>query len=137
MAAGIVQIAAVAIYVLVMARTLRGVAKATYHGFVYLALGWFLLAAILNPVIFVLFEAPGSSEAFLFNVSSFNIPYRDIQTLGMAVVMILGVSLHILPRAYGFREPSRRWRNYLLWGVNGAILFGVLSFTLGMTTGVH
>lgn len=135
--AGITQIAAVAIYVLVMARTLCGVAKATYHGFIYSALGWFLLAAILNPVIFVLFEAPGSPEAFLFNVSSFNIPYRDIQTLGMAVVMILGVSLHILPRAYGFHEPSRRWRNYLLWGVNGAILFGVLSFTLGMTTGVH
>jgi hypothetical protein len=52
-------------------------------------------------------------------------------------MMILGVSLHILPNAYGFREPTKRWRNFLLWGVNGAILFGVISFTTGMTTGVH
>ena len=136
--AGLLQIVAVAIFVWVMLRTFREAPiKRNNEGFIYAALGWFLLAAILNPVIFWLFESAATKEAFLFNVSSFNIPYRDIQTLGIAVVMILGVSLHILPHAYGFREPSKRWRRLLLWGVNGAVLFGIISFTAGMTTGVH
>ena len=52
-------------------------------------------------------------------------------------MMILGVSMHILPRAYGLRNPSDNWKKFLLWGMNGAILFGVISFTAGMTTGVH
>ncbi|HHV85208.1 MAG TPA: NnrS family protein [Petrimonas sp.] len=137
-AAGGLQLVAVAIFVLVVVRTLHGThVRRNNDGFIYAALGWFLLAAIINPIIFSLFESAGTEEEFLFNVSSFNIPYRDIQTLGIAVVMILGMSLHILPHAYGFREPSSRWRKFLLWGVNGAILFGVISFTAGMTTGVH
>ena len=136
--AGIIQVVAVAIFVLVIVRTLRAAAlRESYDGFIYAALGWFLLAAILNPVIFSLFESAKTQEEFLFNVSSFNIPYRDIQTLGIAVVMILGISLRVLPHAYGFREPSARWRRFLIWGVNGAILFSVVSFTSGMTTGVH
>ncbi|MEA5044038.1 MAG: NnrS family protein, partial [Petrimonas sp.] len=136
--AGLLQLIAVIIFVWVMVYTLRGApTKGYYNDFVYAALGWFLVAAVANPIIFSLFEAAVTPEEFLFNVSSFNIPYRDIQTLGIAVVMILGVSLHILPHAYGFRTPSRRWRRFLLWGVNGAVLFGIISFTAGMTTGVH
>jgi len=136
--AGIMQIIAVAIFMLVIVRTLRGApAGGKKDGFAFTALAWFLIAAILNPIIFWLFESAPTQEQFLFNVSSFNIPYRDIQTLGIAVMMILGVSLHILPRAYGLRKPSEGWRRFLLWGLNGAVLFGVISFTAGMTTGVH
>jgi hypothetical protein len=80
---------------------------------VYAALGWFVIAAIANPIIFKLFELPGSRERLLFNLATFNIPYRDVQLLGIAIVMILGVSLRFLPHAYGLREPSRAWRNFL------------------------
>ncbi|MDO5665667.1 MAG: NnrS family protein [Bacteroidia bacterium] len=137
-AAGGLQLVAVVIFALVVVRTLQSASvKANTNGFIYTAIGWFLLAAILNPIIFTLFESAATKEDFLFYVSSFNIPYRDIQTLGIAVIMILGVSIHILPRVYGLREPSLRWRKFLLWGVNGAVLFGIISFTLGMVTGVH
>ena len=136
--AGIIQIIAVVVFALVIVRTMQSATiRGSSAGLSIAALGWFLIAAILNPIIFWLFESTSTQEEFLFNVSSFNIPYRDIQTLGIAVMMILGVSLHILPHAYGFREPTKRWRNFLLWGVNGATLFGVISFTTGMTTGVH
>ncbi len=136
--AGIIQVIATAIFVLVIVITLRGATvRRNIEGFTYTALFWFLVASIINPIIFWLFESAATQDEFLFNVSAFNIPYRDIQTLGIAVVMILGVSLHILPHAYGFREPSKSWRRFLLWGVNGAILLGVVSFTAGMTTGVH
>ena len=97
----------------------------------------FALAAIANPVIFKLFELPGSREQLLFNLATFNIPYRDVQLLGIAVVMILGVSLRLLPHAYGMREPSRGWQEFLFWGVNGSILAGVVLFVAGMSTGNH
>lgn len=136
--AGGLQLIAVLIFATVIFRTLRTApVRTTSDGFIYSAIGWFLLAAILNPIIFVLFEGAATSEEFLFNVSAFNIPYRDIQTLGIAVVMILGISLHILPHAFGFRDPSSRWIKFLLWGVNGAVLFGIIAFIAGMTTGVH
>jgi MFS family permease len=80
---------------------------------------------------------PGSREQLLFNLATFNIPYRDVQLLGIAVVMILGVSLRLLPHAYGLREPTRAWQSFLFWGVNGSILGGVVFFIAGMVTGNH
>lgn len=75
--------------------------------------GLVLIAAVANPVVFKLFELPGSRRQLLFNLATFNIPYRDVQLLGIAVVMILGVSLRLLPHAYGLREPSPGWRSFL------------------------
>src|SRR5215213_4755989 len=109
----------------------------SYDRFVYAALGWFVLAAIANPVIFSLFELAGTRRQLLFNLATFNIPYRDVQLLGMAVVMILGVSLRLLPHAYGLREPSRAWQSFLFWGVNGSIAAGVILFVAGMAGSKH
>jgi hypothetical protein len=108
-----------------------------YDRFVYAALGWFLLAALANPVVFKLFELAGSREQLLFNLATFNIPYRDVQLLGLAVVMILGVSLRLLPHAYGLREPSRAWQSFLFWGANGSLLAGIVLFIAGMAGGNH
>lgn len=136
--AGAIQIIAVLIFALVVQRTLRQTVQRDYYdSFIYAALGWFVLALILNPIIFILFESPATQEVFLFRVSTFNIPYRDIQMLGIAMVMILGVSLHILPHAYGLRLPSLRWQKFVLWGSNGAILMGIVTFLAGMVTENH
>jgi uncharacterized protein involved in response to NO len=133
--AALFQLASVVIFGTAIVLTARLARKPeVYDRFVYAALGWFLLAAIANPVIFKLFELAGSRERLLFNLATFNIPYRDVQLLGIAVVMILGVSLRFLPHAYGLREPSRVWSNFLFVGVNAAILFGSLLFIAGMAT---
>jgi len=136
--AAAIQLGAVIIFAMAIVMTARHAKKPeVYDRFVYAALGWFALAAIANPVIFKLFELPGGREQLLFNLATFNIPYRDVQLLGIAVVMILGVSLRLLPHAYGMREPSRGWREFLFWGVNGSILAGVVLFVAGMSTGNH
>jgi hypothetical protein len=49
--------------------------------------------------------------------------------------MILGVSLRLLPRAYGLREPSKVWQGFLFWGFNGSILAGIVLFISGMASG--
>ena len=133
--ASVIQMLAVVIFAGVMVKTIHQARKPEmYDRFLYAALAWFLIAAIANPVIFKLFELAGSREQLLFNLATFNIPYRDVQLLGLAVVMILGVSLRLLPHAYGFREPSGSWVSFLFWGVNASIVGGVLFFIAGMTS---
>ena len=134
-AAGI-QLIAVVIFALVIITTAKQAKKPeNYDRFVYAALGWFLISAIANPIIFKLFELPGSQQKLLFNLATFNIPYRDVQLLGIAVVMILGVSLRFLPHAYALREPSKLWQDFMFWGTNTAIFFGALSFISAMAGG--
>ena len=136
--AAVIQLLSVAIFAGVMFQTMRQSGKREmYDRFLYAALGWFLIAAIANPIIFQLFELAATREQRLFNLATFNIPYRDVQLLGLAVVMILGVSLRLLPHAYGFREPSKRWISFLFWGLNGSILAGAVLFIAGMTSGNH
>src|SRR5437763_8578010 len=134
--AAFIQAIAVVIFAGVMIQTIRESKKPeNYDRFLYAALGWFLIAAIANPVVFKLFELAGSRQQLLVNLATFNIPYRAVQLLGLAVVMILGVSLRLLPHAYGFREPSQRWVSFLFWAVNGSILARAGLFITGMTTG--
>jgi hypothetical protein len=136
--AGLLQIAAVTSFALVITRTLKSAQRPEpQDSFVYAALGWFLLSALANPIIFWLFESATEMEDFLFRVATFNVPYRDVQLLGIAVVLILGVSLRFLPHAYGLRTPSKRWRAFLLWGVNGAIVAGAGAFLVKRLTGIH
>jgi hypothetical protein len=121
-----------------MIQTIRVARKPeSYDRFLFAALAWFLISAILNPVIFKLFELAATREQLLFNLATFNIPYRDVQLLGFAVVMILGVSLRFLPHAYGLREPSKGWNTFLFWGVNGSILCGAVLFIAGIMSGNH
>lgn len=136
--AATIQTFSVVIFAMAIVMTARDAKKPeNYDRFVYAALGWFLLAALANPVIFKLFELPGSREQLLFNLATFNIPYRDVQLLGIATVMILGVSLRLLPHAYGLREPARAWQSFLFWGVNGSLLAGIFLFIAGMVGGNH
>ena len=89
--AAFIQLISIAVFCVAITMTTRAAKKPESHDrFVYAALGWFLLAAIANPVVFKLFELPGSREELLFNLATYNIPYRDVQLLGIAVVMILG-----------------------------------------------
>jgi uncharacterized protein involved in response to NO len=132
------QLAAVIIFAVAIVKTARQAKKPeVYDRFVYAALAWFVVAAIANPIIFKLFEFPATREQLLFNLATFNIPYRDVQLIGVAVIMILGVSLRFLPHAYGLREPSKAWRNFLFWGLNLALIMGATSFIAGMTSGNH
>lgn len=136
--AALFQLAAVIIFAVVILNTTRQANKPEpYDRFVYAALVWFILAAIANPFVFKLFEFPNGRQQLLFNLATFNIPYRDVQLLGIAVVMILGISFRFLPHAYGFREPSGKWRTFAFWALNGSILVGAVSFLAGMSAGNH
>ena len=133
-----IQAVAVVVFAVAMIQTIRQSNKReNYDRFLYAAIAWFLVAAIANPIVFKLFELACSRQQLLFNLATFNIPYRDVELLGFVVVMILGVSLRLLPHAYGFREPSQRWVTFVFWGVNGSIVVGATLFITGMASGNH
>ena len=136
--AATLQTIAVVVFAVAITMTARLAKKPeNYDRFIYASLAWFLLAAILNPIIFKLFELPATRDERLFNLATFNIPYRDIQLIGIALIMILGVSLRFLPHAYGLREPGKNWRSFLFWGLNGSLLLGTILFIVGMVGGNH
>ena len=129
MAGALLILAAATIFGLVISKTLRRAHKPEpYDRFLFASVAWFLIAALANPIVFWLFEGAQSQQEFLFRVSSFDIPYRDVELLGIAVVMILGVSLKFLPHAYGFRMPGPRWRGFVFWGLNAAIAGSAATF---------
>ena len=132
--AGSIQFLSVVVFGTTIVMTTRLAKKPeNYDRFIYASLFWFVVAAIANPIIFKLFELPGDRQRLLFNLATFNIPYRDVQLIGIAVVMILGVSLRLLPHAYGFSEPSRKWQRFIFWSVNGSLCAGVILFIAGMS----
>lgn len=132
------QLASVIIFGVVIVQTARRANRPEVSDrFVYAAIVWFIVAAVANPIVFRLFELPGSRERLLFNLATFNIPYRDVELIGMAVTMILGVSMHLLPLAYGLRQPAKAWRDFVFWGVNIALVAGALSFIGGMAGRNH
>ncbi len=133
---GLLQLASVALLCRVLHETfVRAAKREVYDAFVISSCVWFLVAAAATPVVFWLFENVSSREEFLRRVAAFNVPYRDVQLLGVAVMMILGVSLRFLPHAYGFREPSAAWRRFLLWGLNGSVAVSAGTFLAAMLTG--
>jgi hypothetical protein len=64
-----------------------------------------------------------SRDALLWYVATYQAPLRDIQIHGLAMFMILGVSLRMLPALFGVHaiRPARAW-----WAL-GILLAAVLG----------
>jgi hypothetical protein len=108
-AGGVLEAAAVVLFLVVILRTIRlSSQRDTWDRYVLFSLACLTVGAILEPVVFWL-TRPGLDPALLVRrVADFMGPYRNIQILGFAGVMILGVAQRILPTAFGFREVERR-----------------------------
>lgn len=85
------EAASVALFAAVLAGTLReSKAKDVWDRYVGFALACFVAAGLAEPFLALGWGPSG--------------PYRDLQLLGFAGVMILGVAQRVLPTAFGFRE---------------------------------
>ena len=77
--AATIQLVAVIIFAAVITKTAKKSNRPDpFDRFVYAGMIWFLLSAIANPVIFKLIEFSGGRKQLLFNLATFNIPYRDV-----------------------------------------------------------
>ncbi|MGE0640947.1 MAG: NnrS family protein [Thermoanaerobaculia bacterium] len=138
-AAGGVQLAVIATFVALLAVTARrGTAPARVADR-YLGAGlvWFLLGAALDLRHLARTVGAVDRDALLAEIATWQLPLRDLQIHGLALSMILGVSLRVLPGLLGTpvidtRREQRARR--LFWPLQLAILAEVAIFPLAMAT---
>lgn len=128
--AGLLELAAVVCFVWILAETWSASAqpRQPWENYVFAALGWMILAFVADLAVFAATGFVHGDEAWVAFISLYDAPWRDIQLLGFAGGMILGVSQRFLPFIYGFREVPARLSNAIYWLWNGAVAVGIGSY---------
>jgi len=125
MLGGAMEIAAVLIFAGQILLTFRrsGARLEPYVGFVIAALGFFIAMTVMCVWHTFNTMSATSRDALLWYVATYQAPLRDIQIHGLAMFMILGVSLRMLPALFGVSaiRPARAW-----WAL-GILLTAVLG----------
>ena len=108
LAGGCLEAVAAMLFVVVIARTLReSRSRDDWDKYVVVSLVGFAIVALLEPVMFWITRPGIEADQLIRRVGTFMGPYRNLQLLGFAGLMILGVSQRILPTAFGFRQPGK------------------------------
>lgn len=135
-AAGALQLTLVVVFVALLAVTRHRGAAPVRAADRYLgaALVWFLLGAALDlRHLARMIGAPGR-DALLAEIATWQLPLRDLQIHGLALSMILGVSLRVLPGLFGTPRVDERRARRLFWPLQLAVLAEAALFPLAMTT---
>jgi hypothetical protein len=134
---GSLELAAVLIFAgQILATFQRGAARFEPDiGFVIAALAWFVASSAVSVWHTWNTMTARSLDAMIWYVATYQSPLRDLQIHGLALFMILGVSLQMLPAQYGVpRVPDRRaWRALAL--LVAAVLGEVALFLVARWTG--
>ncbi|HEY7119028.1 MAG TPA: NnrS family protein [Tepidisphaeraceae bacterium] len=81
--------------------------------------------------------AAGTQEELLWQVATWQAPLRDVQIHGLALLMILGVSLRMLPAWYDVPRISERRAWVALWTLVAAVVLEVGIFVAYRESGRH
>lgn len=137
-AASLVEVAAIGIFVWVIVATLRSAERGLefYDYYILAALTWFFIQAVYEAVYFAATLLAPDREHLLGLVATWQGPLREIQIHGFAMLMILGVSQRVFHYFYGFPEPNRRVSLAALPAINAAIV-GIVAGLIAMRTIAH
>jgi hypothetical protein len=129
-AGGAAELFAVCCFIAILAKTWSRTPqpRQPWESYVFAALGWMLLAFVVDIAIFAASALPGTEREWIDFIALYDAPWRDIQLLGFAGGMILGVSQRFLPFIYGFREPSRPVALGAFWLWNGAVAAEIVLY---------
>lgn len=125
------EIVAVGVFACVILGVLRRAAPGLALDY-YLMAGvfWFFVQSVYSAVYFHATAVAPDRDALLALVATWQGPLRDVQIHGFAMMMVLGVSQHLLPHAYGLREPSARLSKAVLVLLNVAVVGEVTGLVL-------
>ncbi len=137
-AASLVEVAAIGIFVWVILVTLRTAERGLefYDYYVLAALAWFFIQAVYESAYFAATLLAADRQQLLQLVTTWQGPLREIQIHGFAMLMILGVSQRVFHYFYGFPEPKRRVSLVALATINVAIV-GIVVGLVAMRTVSH
>ncbi|HLV01554.1 MAG TPA: NnrS family protein, partial [Acidobacteriota bacterium] len=137
LAGGILQSLAIVIFAAQLVVTFRssGTRWEPYIGFVTAALIWFVIMGVFSLWHTVNTMTAASRADLLYYISTYQTPLRDLQIHGLALFMILGVSIRMLPALFDVAPVprGRAWKALviLVLGLLGEIFFFVLFHTTG------
>lgn len=135
-AAGALELVVVVAFVTVLGiaarrSTVRGRAADRY---LFAGLVWFLLASALDLRHLARTVGAPGRESLLAEIATWQLPLRDLQIHGLALSMILGVSLRVLPGFFGTPVAEESWARRLFWPLQLAVLAEAALFPLAMIT---
>jgi hypothetical protein len=136
MAGGILEIAAITTFVVQLGLTWHAsrARRQPYLSFLAAGLVFFVAQAVFCLWHTVNTMGAVDRQALLWQVATYQAVLRDLQIHGFILFLVLGVSMHILPRFYGVAEVTARRARVAWWllavGVAGeATLFLLYRFT--------
>ena len=136
---GLAQIAAVTIFAAQLYITFRRSAARLepYVGFILAALLWMLAATVLDQWHTYRTMTAASRDVLIAQVATWQAPLRDLQIHGLAMFMIFGVSLRMLPALFGVPRvnPGRAWR--AMWILIAAVVLEIGIFLAYRYSGNH
>lgn len=108
-----------------------------YVGFAFTAVVWFIAMSVFSLWHTYQTMAAGTLEQLLWYVATYQAPLRDMQVHGLALFMILGVSIRMLPALFDLPAISRRraWTAYGLLTL--AVVSEIVLFITYRWTGQH
>lgn len=134
--AGVVEWSMAAVFVLIIVQTIRQSKQPAepYERFLAAALGWMLVAFAFDLWVFTQTAGVSGYREWVTFIGRIDAPWRDLQLLGFAGTMILGVSQRFLPFIYGFREVPARTSTRVLWLWNLSIAGNIAAYSLLVQT---
>jgi hypothetical protein len=134
--AGCLEWVVAAVFVLIIVQTIRRSSQPSepYEKYVIAALGWMLAAFAFDTWVFTQTAGVSGTSGWVGFIGRIDAPWRDLQLLGFAGTMILGVSQRFLPFIYGFREVPRRTSTLVLWLWNLSVGGNIAAYSLLVRT---
>ena len=136
---GLAQITAVTIFAAQLLVTFRrSTARLDpYVGFVLAALVWMVAMTVLDQWHTHRTMTAATREALVWQVATWQAPLRDLQVHGLAMFMIFGVSLRMLPALFGMPpvDARRAWR--ALWVLVAGVMLEIALFLAYRYSGKH
>jgi hypothetical protein len=131
-AASTLEVAAIALFVGILAATWRASGKplAFYDYYILSSLAWFIIQAIYESVYLTATLHASGRDELIALVATWQGALRDVQVHGFALLMILGVSQRVFHHFYGLPAPSQRLSRIALVCLNAAILGEVIGLVM-------
>jgi hypothetical protein len=134
--AGCLEWIVAAAFVLIIWQTIQQSTQSRepYERYIIAALAWMLAAFAFDTWVFTQTAGVSGYREWVAFIGRIDAPWRDLQLLGFAGTMILGVSQRFLPFIYGFREVSRRVSTQVLWMWNLSVAGNILAYSFLVRT---
>lgn len=134
--AAVLELAAIGLFLWILRKSLKSAVGPAqpYETFLRAGLFWFAVQAVLSDFFFFAKVTAHTTQELVQRIALLDGPLRDIQLLGFAGFMIAGVSLRMLPMAYGFRRGGRDRLRLIFWLMNVSLLLDVAAYFALLTT---